>query len=90
MMLLQKLAKWREFDPCECWAVPVPDSHKEKNRRVGGLGYAFLQESLAFPGIPRNLGSKKRSYIPFLQERLEKARQTTKECSKIRPFFAGT
>jgi hypothetical protein len=35
MMLLPKLAKQREFDPCKHWVVPVPDSHKEKIRRVG-------------------------------------------------------
>jgi hypothetical protein len=29
MMLFPKLAKQREFDPCKCWVVPVPDSHKE-------------------------------------------------------------
>jgi hypothetical protein len=34
IMLLQKLAKQREFDPCKCWVVPIPDSHKEKIRRV--------------------------------------------------------
>jgi hypothetical protein len=35
MMLLQKLAKERELDPCEHRVVPVPDSHKEKIRRFG-------------------------------------------------------
>jgi hypothetical protein len=35
MMLLPKLAKQREFDPCKRCVVPVPDSHKEKSRRVG-------------------------------------------------------
>jgi hypothetical protein len=34
MMLMPKLAKRREFDPCKSWAVPVPDSHKEKTRKV--------------------------------------------------------
>jgi hypothetical protein len=58
---------------------------------VGMLGCAFLQESLEFPRIHRNLGSKKkRNHVPFLQERLEKARQTTKECSKTHSFFART
>ncbi len=33
MMLLPKLAKEREFDPCKHWVVSVPDSHKEKIRR---------------------------------------------------------
>jgi hypothetical protein len=35
MMLLSKLAKQREFGPCEHWVLPVPDPHKEKSRRVG-------------------------------------------------------
>jgi hypothetical protein len=35
MMLLPKLAKQIKFDPCERWVVPVPDSHKEKIRRIG-------------------------------------------------------
>jgi hypothetical protein len=35
MMLLPIFAKQREFDPCKCWVVPVPDSHKEKIGRVG-------------------------------------------------------
>jgi hypothetical protein len=35
MMLLPKLAKQKEFDPCKHRFVPVPDSHKEKIRRVG-------------------------------------------------------
>jgi hypothetical protein len=39
------------------------------------LDCAFLQESLEFPGIRRNLGSKKRKVVPFLQERLEKSGQ---------------
>jgi hypothetical protein len=34
MMLLTKLAKRREFDPGKSWVVPVPDSNKEKIRRV--------------------------------------------------------
>jgi hypothetical protein len=29
-MLLPKLAKERELDPCKHWVVPVLDSHKEK------------------------------------------------------------
>jgi hypothetical protein len=33
MMLLQKLAKERELDPCKHWVVPVLDSYKEKIRR---------------------------------------------------------
>jgi hypothetical protein len=32
MMLLPKLKKQREFDPCKNWAVPVLDSHQEKIR----------------------------------------------------------
>jgi hypothetical protein len=36
MILLPKLAKQKEFDPCKHWVVPVPDSLKEKIRRVGG------------------------------------------------------
>ncbi len=35
MMLLPQLAKERRFDLCKCSVVPVPDSHKEKIRRVG-------------------------------------------------------
>jgi hypothetical protein len=35
MMLLPKFAKQRELDPCKSWAILVPDSHKEKFRRVG-------------------------------------------------------
>jgi hypothetical protein len=35
MMLLSKMAKQREFDYCKHWIVLVPDSHKEKIRRVG-------------------------------------------------------
>jgi hypothetical protein len=35
MMLLPKLAKEREFDPCKHWVVPVPDSHNGKIGRVG-------------------------------------------------------
>jgi hypothetical protein len=35
MMLLPKLAKERELDPCEHWVVSVLDSHKEKIRRFG-------------------------------------------------------
>ena len=27
MLLLPKLAKQREIDPCESWSVPGPDSH---------------------------------------------------------------
>jgi hypothetical protein len=34
MMLLPKLAKQREFNPCKHWVVPVADSHKGKIRRV--------------------------------------------------------
>ena len=34
MMLLPKLAKQREYYPCEHLVVPVLDSHKEKIRRV--------------------------------------------------------
>jgi hypothetical protein len=34
-MLLPKLAKEIELDPCEHWVVPVLDSHKEKIRRFG-------------------------------------------------------
>jgi hypothetical protein len=34
MMLLPKLSKQRKFDPCKHWVVLVPDSHKEKIRRV--------------------------------------------------------
>ncbi len=33
MMLLPKLAKQREFDPCKHWVVSVLDSHKEKSQR---------------------------------------------------------
>jgi hypothetical protein len=40
------------------------------------LGCAFLQESSEFPGIRRNVGSKKRNNVSFLQEPLEKAGQT--------------
>ncbi len=35
MMLLPKLAKQREFDPCKQCVVLVLDSHKEKIRRFG-------------------------------------------------------
>ncbi len=35
MMLLPKLAKQRDFDPCKLWIVTVPDSHKKKVRGVG-------------------------------------------------------
>jgi hypothetical protein len=34
MMLMPKMAKQREFDPCKLWVVPVLDFHKEKIRRV--------------------------------------------------------
>jgi hypothetical protein len=35
MMLLPKLAKQIEFDPCKHCIVSAPDSHKEEIRRVG-------------------------------------------------------
>jgi hypothetical protein len=35
MLLLQKLAKQREFDPCESWAAVVPESLLEKIGQVG-------------------------------------------------------
>jgi hypothetical protein len=35
MMLLPKLAKERELNPCKRWVVSVLDSHKEKIRRFG-------------------------------------------------------
>jgi hypothetical protein len=53
------------------------------------LGCALLQESPEFPGIRRNLGSKK-NYVPFLKEHLEKAKQTTKEPSNTGSIFART
>jgi hypothetical protein len=45
MMLLPKLAKQREFDPCKHWVVPVPDSHKEKIRRVGKAQEIFFSNN---------------------------------------------
>jgi hypothetical protein len=35
MLLLPKLAKRREFDPCESWAAVVPESLLKKIRQVG-------------------------------------------------------
>jgi hypothetical protein len=34
MLLLPKLAKQREFDPCESWAAVVPESLLKKIRQV--------------------------------------------------------
>jgi hypothetical protein len=56
MMLLPKLAKQREFDPCKHWVVPVLDSHKEKIRRVGeaqekNFQLQWLNQFLGFSGI---------------------------------------
>ena len=35
MLLLPKLAKRREFDPCKSWAAVVPESLLKKMRQVG-------------------------------------------------------
>jgi hypothetical protein len=45
-MLLPKLAKHREFDPCKHWVVPVPDSHREKIRRGKSQEKNFKQRRL--------------------------------------------
>jgi hypothetical protein len=65
MMLMPNLAKEREFDPCKCWVVPVPDSHKEKIRRFGEVSTreefyiadlifstVFAGEGWKFPSFP--------------------------------------
>jgi hypothetical protein len=56
MMLLPKLAKQREFGPCEHFFFPVPVSHREKNRSVGEAQEKFflqqqLDQFLDFPQI---------------------------------------
>jgi hypothetical protein len=62
------------------------------------LNYVTIPTRLCIPagipGIPWNPqepGFQKKSYyVPFSQERLEKAGQTAKECSKTHSFFSGT
>jgi hypothetical protein len=48
MMLLPKLAKQREFDPCERWVVPVPDSNKDKIRRVREAQEKYFQQQWSY------------------------------------------
>jgi hypothetical protein len=47
MLLFPKLAKRREFDPCESWAAVVPESLLKKIMQVGEAQAGTSKEFLA-------------------------------------------
>ncbi len=86
------------------WKKVPPKAGNKKSKEVGKYTYHWCEHHVAWcmsrlcihagiPRIPRNPQEpgfqKKGTTLLFLQEHLEKARQTMKERSKTPSFFSG-
>ena len=53
MLLLPKLANWREFDPCKSWAALVPESLLKKIWQVGEEQVTHKQRIFGNDGLTK-------------------------------------